>query len=636
MSPGTNTRANDGLTATGQTTRLGVVVPVKQVPLTDSAERLGHDGRLVRDPEAAELNPWCRRAITVGLRLARELGVPCTAVSVGPPSAERALREARAAGVDATIHVCDSALAGSDALATAHVLAALIRARGGADAVVAGLESIDGATGVVPAMLAELLGLTHLGPFLELDALSHETPAHWLRGRVQDGCGSTPAAVRLPAVVTVAERSAAPAKVPWERARSAQAPERLTLADLPGLVGPIGQDSLTAVSHVVAHPSTRAGRVLPVGEPALRALRNLLVAGAHSSTSAGGTTLQRAAPVGPPAAGRRSATPGDDRAVLVLARTVDDGTHRLVAAARRPTTGPVTLGTTARTAGGAAVDDVVRLDGQSPMPVAAAVGDLVGTRAAAGVLAAADLWERQVLGRVAVRLGAGLLTDLTDLTPPSSPTDPGTTGSTPPESPVGWLGAKTVGAGYTATLTSRSQVQLVTLRTGFLPPAPPSDRSDGDIPTLVVAIADEPGLRGEVPSIGGVDAALAGAEIVVGIGRGVAPDDVPLAERLARHLGAELAGTRPVTDAGLLAHARQVGVTGTSIAPRVYLGLGMSGAPRHLHGLRGAGTIVGVTLDPVATITHEADLTAIGDWRDVASALLEPARDDPRPASPVP
>ena len=97
MSPGTDTRATRRLTPTGQTPRLGVVVPVKQVPLSDSAERLGHDGRLLRDPEAAELYPWCRRPITVGLRLARELGVPCTAVSGGPPSADRALREARAA-----------------------------------------------------------------------------------------------------------------------------------------------------------------------------------------------------------------------------------------------------------------------------------------------------------------------------------------------------------------------------------------------------------------------------------------------------------------------------------------------------------------------------------------------------------
>ncbi len=91
---------------------------------------------------------------------------------------------------------------------------------------------------------------------------------------------------------------------------------------------------------------------------------------------------------------------------------------------------------------------------------------------------------------------------------------------------------------------------------------------------------------------------LAEARAVVGIGQGVAPDEYPALEPLLESLGAELAATRKVTDRGWLPRSRQVGITGRTIAPRLYLAIGASGKFNHMVGVRAAGTVLAVNADP--------------------------------------
>ncbi len=105
------------------------------------------------------MNPYCRRAVAQGVTLARETGGTCTVITLGPPGAEDVLREAVAWGADAGLHACDPAFAGSDTLATAGALAAVLRAAGPFDLILVGRNSIDGETGQVGPELAELLDL---------------------------------------------------------------------------------------------------------------------------------------------------------------------------------------------------------------------------------------------------------------------------------------------------------------------------------------------------------------------------------------------------------------------------------------------------------------------------------------------
>jgi electron transfer flavoprotein alpha subunit len=115
--------------------------------------------------------------------------------------------------------------------------------------------------------------------------------------------------------------------------------------------------------------------------------------------------------------------------------------------------------------------------------------------------------------------------------------------------------------------------------------------------------------------------ALANAEVVIGVGLGVEPSRYDELTALRRLLGAELAATRKVTDKGWMPHARQVGITGHSIAPRLYFALGTSGKYNHTVGVRSAGTIVAVNPDPEALVFGFADIGIVGDWADVVHEL---------------
>jgi electron transfer flavoprotein alpha subunit len=122
---------------------------------------------------------------------------------------------------------------------------------------------------------------------------------------------------------------------------------------------------------------------------------------------------------------------------------------------------------------------------------------------------------------------------------------------------------------------------------------------------------------------------LATASVVVGVGVGVHPDDYPMLRSLCARFGAVLCATRKVTDKGWMPRARQVGITGHSIAPGLFISLGASGKFNHTVGMRAAGTIVAVNTDPDAPIFGWADVGVVGDWKTVLPALtplLETAR----------
>ena len=117
---------------------------------------------------------------------------------------------------------------------------------------------------------------------------------------------------------------------------------------------------------------------------------------------------------------------------------------------------------------------------------------------------------------------------------------------------------------------------------------------------------------------------LSQAARIVAVGRGIkGQEHIPLAQKLADALGAELAASRPICDAGWLPMERQVGSSGQTVAPKLYLALGISGAIQHLVGMKGAGTIVAVNKDPDAPIFEVADYGIVGDLFEIVPALVE-------------
>jgi electron transfer flavoprotein alpha subunit len=115
---------------------------------------------------------------------------------------------------------------------------------------------------------------------------------------------------------------------------------------------------------------------------------------------------------------------------------------------------------------------------------------------------------------------------------------------------------------------------------------------------------------------------LSQAERIVAVGRGIkSQDNLPLAQSLARAMGAELAASRPICDSGWLPMERQVGSSGQTVAPRLYVALGISGAIQHLVGMKGSRTIVAINKDADAPIFEVADYGIVGDLFEIVPAL---------------
>jgi electron transfer flavoprotein alpha subunit len=117
---------------------------------------------------------------------------------------------------------------------------------------------------------------------------------------------------------------------------------------------------------------------------------------------------------------------------------------------------------------------------------------------------------------------------------------------------------------------------------------------------------------------------LTQAPILVSIGRGIkSPENIPIAEKLAKLLGAEICASRPICDEGWLPMDRQIGSSGQTVAPKLYLALGISGAIQHVVGMKGSRTITAINKDQNAPIFEIADYGVVGDLFEIVPALIE-------------
>jgi electron transfer flavoprotein alpha subunit len=116
---------------------------------------------------------------------------------------------------------------------------------------------------------------------------------------------------------------------------------------------------------------------------------------------------------------------------------------------------------------------------------------------------------------------------------------------------------------------------------------------------------------------------LSQAERIVAVGRGIkSQEHLALAQELAKAMGAELAASRPICDSGWLPMDRQIGSSGQTVAPKLYVALGISGAIQHLVGMKGSRTIVAINKDAEAPIFEIADYGIVGDLFEIVPAMI--------------
>jgi electron transfer flavoprotein beta subunit len=176
-----------------------IVVCIKQVPGTTKVKIDPQTNTLVRAGIENIVNPFDTYALEEGVRLKERYGGEVTAISMGPPQAEEALREAISLGVDGAILLSDNAFAGADTLATSYTLARAIDKLGQSDLIICGRQTIDGDTGQVGPELAEMLGLSFVAYVSKIEDIDN---GHMRVQRMVEE-GHEVIELPLPAVLTV-------------------------------------------------------------------------------------------------------------------------------------------------------------------------------------------------------------------------------------------------------------------------------------------------------------------------------------------------------------------------------------------------------------------------------------------------
>lgn len=183
-----------------------------------------------------------------------------------------------------------------------------------------------------------------------------------------------------------------------------------------------------------------------------------------------------------------------------------------------------------------------------------------------------------------------------------------------------------IGGNIMATIkTPKFRPQMSTVRPRSTRPAPRQQGRKGEIIRLS---ASEEDLNSRIVRIDFIaneeEHALSEADIVVVVGRGIKKgENIPLVRGLADSLGAALGATRDVVDRGWLSYPHQVGLSGQTISPKLYIGLGVSGSVQHLAGMQTSGTIVAINSDPDAPIFKVADFGIVGDLFEVVPVFTK-------------
>ncbi|MCP3798130.1 electron transfer flavoprotein subunit alpha/FixB family protein [Allokutzneria sp. A3M-2-11 16] len=238
-------------------------------------------------------------------------------------------------------------------------------------------------------------------------------------------------------------------------------------------------------------------------------------------------------------------------------------------------------------------------------PKVGVLASLVASASPAAVLVSATLEGKEVAGRLAVRIDSGLLTDAVDVAADGTVTQ------------------SIFGGAFTVRSQSTTGVPVISVRPGAIE-AEPAEGAAAEETVEVPSTSAPAKIVSREPVVGGDRPELAEASVVVSGGRGVgSAESFEVVEKLADALGGAVGASRAAVDSGYYPHQFQVGQTGKTVSPQLYIALGISGAIQHRAGMQTSKTIVAVNKDSEAPIFEISDFGVVGDLFKVAPQLTE-------------
>ena len=571
-----------------------ILVFAKQIPDVNQIKYDPETNRIVRENVPLSMNSFDKKAIEEALRIKEREGAETIVATMGPPQAREILNDSLKMGVDRVCLISDRKFGGSDTLATAKILASLVR-KLSPDLVLTGKYSLDGETAQVPPELAVFSGYAFKSSASKIEFTEDRK---MLLVEHENERGMETMKIPLPAVISVSE------KINRARAYNPETPDRydeieLYDADKLGITFTGPEFSPTVVTGTRSLESQRNVKMLDFNEGVFETVVRIIDENREERQSKQELKLDNAqegsesilgaifnvASIGEEISSKISELAASNGMKSILFGNIEPGNNRFFG------------------------HEYYLYNTDRIEAFTDALTEFIREKKPKYVVFPSTVEGREAAGIIAARLEVGLTADCVDIEMDDS--------RLIQHKPA-------FGGGIIATIYSRTDPQMTTVRPGMFRIA------EGKTTPKVYELEYSPSRVYELLEKAPVPEnykPLGASNVVVGIGRGIKKrDQVTKVLKLAELIKASVGATRPLVDMRFLPRQQQIGLTGISISPGVYLSIGVSGMANHTVGIRYSGTVISVNSDPNAPIFEFSDYGIVADadqFIDGLTAYLE-------------